>query len=490
MPEWGRIRTGAASILAWKVGIAAASFPQLTLSEVAAKADELGLSAIAGSSSQNISPEIPKKLDYNLAPGEVTWVKEKLRAANVRMPAYQVPAIDPAEPAMRKLFEFAKSLGVEAIILASDPSRALTDKLANEYSIRVARPDDNNRVVVDLTRAGVTNLPAFLRQAFDGRLKPALIIVDPGSIERFEEALRPIIADRVNEISRTAAIRGPDRLSPDDRNKIQAALPDTAPAKPKKPRQLLVMDLNVGYPGHRSIPHANLAIESMGKKTGAYEAVFSNDLGNLKYDKIRQFDAVYLNNTVGMIFPDSQVRDGLIRFIREGGGLGGNHATSHASMDWSEFGEMLGAKGGSHREPTERAVVKIDDPAGPLTAPFGGEAFLHEDEFFRYVPGLYSREKLRVLLSIDVEKTDMNQGRPCARCFRPDHDYGLSWIRSYGKGRVFYCALGHGPAMFTTPALVQHLLAGLQFILGDLEADTTPSARLATKLPAGIQMRR
>jgi hypothetical protein len=44
--------------------------------------------------------------------------------------------------------------------------------------------------------------------------------------------------------------------------------------------------------------------------------------------------------------------------------------------------------------------------------------------------------------------------------------------------------------MFTTPALVQHLLAGLQFILGDLEADTTPSARLATKLPAGIQTRR
>jgi type 1 glutamine amidotransferase len=130
-----------------------------------------------------------------------------------------------------------------------------------------------------------------------------------------------------------------------------------------------------------------------------------------------------------------------------------------------------------HRENTEQATIRIDEPNHPLTAAFGGKEFVYQDEFFRFPIGPYSREKLRVLLSIDVDKTDMNQGRPCAKpCVRPDSDYAVSWIRSYGKGRVFFCILGHNPTLFMTPQLAQYFLAGIQFILGDLEADTTPSA--------------
>jgi hypothetical protein len=32
-----------------------------------------------------------------------------------------------------------------------------------------------------------------------------------------------------------------------------------------------------------------------------------------------------------------------------------------------------------------------------------------------------------------------------------------------------------------TPPLAEHFLAGIQFILGDLEADTTPSSRLSSR---------
>ena len=141
---------------------------------------------------------------------------------------------------------------------------------------------------------------------------------------------------------------------------------------------------------------------------------------------------------------------------------------------------MTGAWRGVHREATEQATVKIDDPNSPLNAAFGGKEFVYQDEFFRFPVGPYSREKLHVLLSMDVEKTDMNQGLACAQpCNRADHDYAISWIRSYGKGRVFFSTLGHNPTLFTTPALAQHFLTGIQFILGDLDADTTPSAKLA-----------
>ena len=38
-----------------------------------------------------------------------------------------------------------------------------------------------------------------------------------------------------------------------------------------------------------------------------------------KYDRLRTFDAVFLNNTVGQIFVDPEIRAGLSRFVREGG---------------------------------------------------------------------------------------------------------------------------------------------------------------------------
>jgi type 1 glutamine amidotransferase len=273
-----------------------------------------------------------------------------------------------------------------------------------------------------------------------------------------------------------------DLTMEEEKQKIEAALPQQAVAKPKRPRKLLVMDLNVVYNGHLANRFAvDYALELMGKKTGAYEVVESNDLDNLTYERIRQFDAVYPNNTVGaLLLVDENVRNGLLRFVREGGGLAGNHAWSHTAMDWPEFNEMIGTFHGSHRQNDEEAMIRIEDRASPLTAAFGGKEFLHKDEFFRYAEGVYSREKVRVLLTMDVEKTDMNQGTPCGRpCSRPDNDYALSWIRSYGKGRVFFLGIGHRPTLLHNPAMAAYVLAGIQFIVGDLDADTTPSSRVS-----------
>ena len=46
------------------------------------------------------------------------------------------------------------------------------------------------------------------------------------------------------------------------------------------------------------------------------------------------------------------------------------------------------------------------------------------------------------------------------------------------KGSVFNSVLGHRPDFYMMPDLVKLMLGGIQFVLGDLEADTTPSAKL------------
>ncbi len=271
-------------------------------------------------------------------------------------------------------------------------------------------------------------------------------------------------------------------VSPEERAKIEQALPAKAPAAPQRARKLLAFGLNVGYAGHGSIPHANLAFTLMGKKTGAYDTVVSRDPEVFRPASLRQFDAVFLNNTVGNLFTDAELRKSLIAFVSQGGGLLGIHGTSAAftrwpegaAEDWPEFGLMLGARGASHRISTERVFVKLDDPDHPVNRAFAGKGFEFRDEFFRFHEP-YSRVRVRVLLSIDTQKTDMNQGRSFGKIERPDNDYALAWVRSHGKGRVFYSTIGHNPYVFWDRRMLEFYLAAIQFALGDLPAPTEPS---------------
>jgi type 1 glutamine amidotransferase len=61
---------------------------------------------------------------------------------------------------------------------------------------------------------------------------------------------------------------------------------------------------------------------------------------------------------------------------------------------------------------------------------------------------------------------------------RPDKDYAISWVRTYGKGRVFYTTLGHADSTYTNPLFLQHLLAGVQYAAGDFTNEPGANTRL------------
>jgi hypothetical protein len=275
----------------------------------------------------------------------------------------------------------------------------------------------------------------------------------------------------------------------EERRKVEAAIPAKAPATPRKARRLLIFDLNVGYGGHGSIRTANLAFTLMGRKTGAFETVVSHDPAVFTPESLRQFDAVFFNNTVGNLFEDPALRGSLVDFVYGGGGLMGVHATTvaftrwpeGAKEDWPEFGIMLGARGANHRAPDEHVFIKLDAPSHPVNKAFGGADFDYRSEFFR-VHEAYSRNRNRVLFSIDTAKTDMNQGPAYGKLVRPDGDYALAWVRQYGRGRAFYCTIAHAPSVFWDPKLLEFYLAATQFALGDLAAPTTPSAKLTEEV--------
>ena len=279
-------------------------------------------------------------------------------------------------------------------------------------------------------------------------------------------------------------------VSPEDRARIEAALPAKALARPKQPRKLLVFDrqgIFNGrlYGGHASIPHANLAAQLMGEKTGAFTATLSSEPAAISAANLQQYDAVYLNNTVGDVFDTPEMRAAFVAFVANGGGVIGNHGTSVASPQWTEFGDILGATGASHREPTEKATIIVEDSTHPVVRAFDGKPFEYVDEFYR-LAAPYSRDKVRVLLSIDPIATDMMQGRCFGQCLRDDNDYPVAWIRQHGKSRVFYTSLGHNPDVFWDPRMLEMFLAGIQYALGDLEANATPRPRDTSHFDAAL----
>jgi type 1 glutamine amidotransferase len=392
--------------------------------------------------------------------------------------------------------------------------------------------------------------------------------------------------------------------NPADVERMMAALPEKAPAKPKQPRKVLVLGKAAGFV-HSSIPLAARTIEEMGKKTGAWATTITYDPADINDANLKQYDAVFLASTTGHFLDDpndaaatAARRKALLDFVRSGKGLAGIHAASDSyhqnapaagnaagragqapgaapggrgggrggaagtlatqfiaqgdknsdqklSRDeltalsdawfdkidsakagrvsqqdfpqkfaavmpapaapamgptgfpvqapatqlgadtqvgtWPEFNKMIGGFFKFHWNDGQLIHYKIDEPNHPLNAAFKGLTdFQVIDETYTFGRDTYSRQNLRVLTSVDYSKMSA-EDKAKEMYPRPDGDYALSWIRREGKGRVFYEAHGHNEKVYAMKPILEHVLAGVQYALGDLQADDSPSVKPGTK---------
>jgi len=270
-------------------------------------------------------------------------------------------------------------------------------------------------------------------------------------------------------------------LKADELQKIQNAVPEKPTVQPNKPRKILVFWRCEGF-FHTSIPVVNEALKIMGQKTGAYEVtVCTDDYSVFTPEKLAQFDVVCLNNTTHLKFNPKETPErckALMDFVKSGKGIVGVHAATDNFYDWPEGMEMMGGKFTGHPWGAGGTwAVKIDEPDHPLMAAFRGKGFKINDEIYRTDPPLYSRSKQRVLMSLDMsDPTTKN-----ARGVKPsDADTGITWIKTWGNGRMFYCSLGHNDHIFWNKMVLQHYLDGIQFALGDYKVDATPKPNVSS----------
>lgn len=285
--------------------------------------------------------------------------------------------------------------------------------------------------------------------------------------------------------------------TPEELAKIDAALPKAALAAPARERRVLVYSATAGF-RHKSIPHGKYALEHLGSATGAFTAVVSDDPANFEPATLKTFDAVVLLSPTQDFFTPGEkalaplseeqraahkarharLIEALADYVQAGGGVVGIHAATDACYTQARYGEMMGGYFNGHPWTAgSNVTVVVEDREHALIKPvFDQPDFRVKDEIYQFKDTPYTREKLRILLRLDPSRSDAL--KPGTKV-RDDHDFPISWVQTFGKGRVFYTSLGHNPDIYWNPTLLRHYLAGIQFAVGDLPADTTPSAGLA-----------
>lgn len=283
-----------------------------------------------------------------------------------------------------------------------------------------------------------------------------------------------------------------------------AAMEKIAPTKPmatpKKERTLLVFSLITGF-DHKVAPKTAAIVKLLGTKTGAWKVVERNDIEAFTPENLKKYDAVVLNNNCPTgkdrdIFRDVLINqvdkhgakykvlplaereakakvllNSLLSYVEKGGGLIALHgAIANFNYD-DRFSALLGGSFDFH-PPAQEVTLHPVDPAHPLTTCFDGKPFVHKDEPYLFGRA-YSKMNFKPLLEMDMSKL-----KPDKRLAKlPPIKRYTAWIRRHGKGHVFYCSPSHFPASFDQPVLLQFMLGGIQYALGDFECDDAPIAQ-------------
>jgi type 1 glutamine amidotransferase len=180
-------------------------------------------------------------------------------------------------------------------------------------------------------------------------------------------------------------------------------------------------------------------------------------------EALAHFDGVIFASTTGELpIPDL---DGFLEWIKSGKAFVGFHAASDTLKSSDAYCEMIGGHFAGHpwNAGGEHAFV-VHEPGHRLTAMYP-ERFRLKDEIYQYDPR-YKPENLRVLVSLDMAASTPKE---------PWH-VPVSWVRDYGRGRVFYTNFGHNDATWKDPAFAKHAAEGIAWALGKFTVPTEPNA--------------
>lgn len=129
----------AAEAIGWRLGAQAYTFRRFTFFEAVDKMAALGLKYVEMYPGQRVSKGISAGTNDKMSPEVTAKLQAKLKAAGVKLVCYGVTHLPGNEAACRKIFQWAKKMGIETIVSEPNPKDLpMIDKLCNEFGINVA----------------------------------------------------------------------------------------------------------------------------------------------------------------------------------------------------------------------------------------------------------------------------------------------------------------------------------------------------------------
>jgi type 1 glutamine amidotransferase len=156
--------------------------------------------------------------------------------------------------------------------------------------------------------------------------------------------------------------------------------------------------------------------------------------------------------------------DALVAWVRDGGAFIAVHSAANTYQKHAGFGELIGAR--YDRRPWRTAAapqtkvrILVNDRTHPATRHLGA-SFEITDDIYQFRG--FDPARVHLLLSLDPASLDLGQ----PKMNRADTVLPVAWTHTFGRGRVFYTALGDWEPTWTDPRYRTHLIEGIRWAMG------------------------
>ena len=216
--------------------------------------------------------------------------------------------------------------------------------------------------------------------------------------------------------------------------------------------KVLVFSKTMGFK-HNSIPAGIAAIEKLGSENN-FVVDTTKNAALFTDENLKQYSAIIFLSTTGNVL-DNKQEAAFERYIQSGGGFVGIHAATDTEYDWNWYGRLVGAYFESHPPGTPEADFKIIDKSFAATSFFTDSIWHRTDEMYNFKK-IY--EPINVIMTVDESTYEGGTNGD----FHP-----MAWYHEYDGGRSFYTAMGHTVESFSEENFLKHILAGIQYAIGD-----------------------
>ena len=170
---------------------------------------------------------------------------------------------------------------------------------------------------------------------------------------------------------------------------------------------------------------------------------YTDDKDDLNDQELKRYSAIVLYNNHNTV-SRAQIT-ALLKFVANGGGLVVLHCASASFQNSEEFIKLVGAAFKSHG-----------------TGVFGTVRLLPDHPVLKGVPAWESWEETYVHTKHNpVNRTVLEVRR------ENGHDEPWTWVKTYGKGRVFYTAWGHDERTWLQPGFQMLVEHAIKWTIGD-----------------------